>query len=150
MPRTIGHAKLKICLCNVTTKWKCYLALCVTITQSKYPSCYVWGLVQEIWHFWIVTWLLDRNATWPYEWAPSHWVITLPSFGGHGPHECQDITFLIGRMTTWWIVMWLWGWGFLILTHYPAKFGVHRPYGSGYTGVCNISSNSNSNPNSNA
>ena len=42
------------------------------------------------------------------------------------------------------------GWGPLILSDRPAKFGVHRPYGTGNTGVCNINSNSNSISNSNA
>ena len=41
-------------------------------------------------------------------------------------------------------VTWLCGWDSLILSHHPAKFGVHRPYGTGNNGVCNISSNSNS------
>ena len=36
-------------------------------------------------------------------WAPSSWVSTLPSFGGHGPCECADKTFLICHMTTWMI-----------------------------------------------
>ena len=35
--------------------------------------------------------------------APSSWVSTLPSFGGHGPCECADKTFLICHMTTWMI-----------------------------------------------
>ena len=29
----------------------------------------------------------------------------------------------------------------------PPKFGVHKPYGTGYNDVCNISFNSNSNSN---
>ena len=38
-------------------------------------------------------------------------------------------------------VMWLCGWGPLILSHHPAKFGVHKPYGTENNGVFNISSN---------
>ena len=79
--------------------------------------------------------------------APSSWVRTLPNFGSHGPCECGDITFLIYHVTTWsmyhvtlWVVS-------LILSHHPAKFGVHRPYGTGNNGLCYISSNSNSNSN---
>ena len=34
-----------------------------------------------------------------------------------------------------------------MLSDQPAKFGVHRPYGTGNNGVCNVSSNSNSNSN---
>ena len=37
------------------------------------------------------------------------------------------------------------GGGPLILSDHPAKFGVHRPYGTGINDVCNIDSNSNSN-----
>ena len=47
-------------------------------------------------------------------------------------------------------VTWLFGWGHLILNHHPARFGVHRPNGTGNNGVCCISSNSISNSNSNA
>ena len=32
-----------------------------------------------------------------------------------------------------------------MLSHHPAKFGVHRSYGTGNNSVCNINSNSNSN-----
>ena len=38
----------------------------------------------------------------------------------------------------------------VILSHHPAKFGVHRPYGTGNNGVCNNNSDSNSISNSNA
>ena len=54
---------------------------------------------------------------------------------------------------TWppsWYVTWLCAWSPLILTHHPAKFEVHRPYGSGDNDVCNISSNSSSNSYPNA
>ena len=44
-------------------------------------------------------------------------------------------------------VSWLCGWRPLILSYHPAKFGVHRPYGTGHNVVCNIDSNSNSNSN---
>ena len=44
-------------------------------------------------------------------------------------------------------VTWLCGWGRLILNHHPARFGVHRPYGTGNNGVCSISSDSNSDSN---
>ena len=43
-------------------------------------------------------------------------------------------------------VTWLCGWDPLTLSDHPAKFGVHRPYGTGNNDVCNISSNSNSIP----
>ena len=33
--------------------------------------------------------------------APSSWVSTLPSFGGHGPCECGDKTFLICHLNMW-------------------------------------------------
>ena len=39
VPRTIDHVKVKIYLCNVTTKYKCHLTLHVTIPQPKHPSC---------------------------------------------------------------------------------------------------------------
>ena len=44
-------------------------------------------------------------------------------------------------------VTWLGGWGPLILSHHPARFGVHRSYVTGNNGVCSIGSNSNSNSN---
>ena len=44
-------------------------------------------------------------------------------------------------------VMWLCGWGPLILNHHPARFGVHGPNRTGNNSVCCISSNSNSNCN---
>ena len=37
--------------------------------------------------------------------------------------------------------------GPLILSHHPAKFGVHKTNGTGNNGVCDISSNSNFNSN---
>ena len=33
--------------------------------------------------------------------APSSWVSTLPSFGDHGPCECEEKTFLICHLTMW-------------------------------------------------
>ena len=42
------------------------------------------------------------------------------------------------------VTLWV---GSSILGGHPAKFGVHRPYGTGDNEVCNISSNSNSNSN---
>ena len=47
-------------------------------------------------------------------------------------------------------VTWLCGSGPLILSHHPAKIGVHRPYGTVNNGICNISSNSSSTSNSNS
>ena len=44
------------------------------------------------------------------------------------------------------VTLWM---GPLILSDHPAKFRVHRPYGTGNNGICNISSNSNSISNSN-
>ena len=40
--------------------------------------------------------------------------------------------------------------GPLFLSDHPANFGVHKPYGTGNNGVCNISSGSNSISNSNS
>ena len=45
------------------------------------------------------------------------------------------------------VTLWM---GPLILSDHPAKFRVHRPYGTGNNGICNISSNSNSISNSNS
>ena len=33
--------------------------------------------------------------------TPSSWVSTIPSFGGHGPGECGDKTFLICHLNMW-------------------------------------------------
>ena len=62
--------------------------------------------------------------------APSSWFSTLPSFGGHEPCKCGHKFFFF----TWprdWCVKWLCGLSPLILSHHLAKFGVHRPCGSG-------------------
>ena len=64
-------------------------------------------------------------------WAPSSWFSTLPSFGGHGPCECGDKTFLICHVTTWSMYHVTFGVGSLILSHRTAKFRVHRLCESG-------------------
>ena len=53
--------------------------------------------------------------------APSSWFSTLPNFGGHGPCECGDKTFLICH-----VLMWL-----MCQCHHTAKFKVHSPCESG-------------------
>ena len=58
--------------------------------------------------------------------------------------------FLFATWPQYRSVTWLCGWGPLILSDHPAKFRVHRPYGTGNNGICNISSNSNSISNSNS
>ena len=55
--------------------------------------------------------------------------------------------FLFVMWPRYWSVTWLCGWDLLILSHYRAKFDVHRSYETGNIGICNISSNSNSNSN---
>ena len=47
-------------------------------------------------------------------------------------------------------VTWLCGWGLFILSHHPAKFGVHRPCRTQNNNVINIRSNSSANCNSSA
>ena len=42
---------------------------------------------------------------------PSSWFSTLPSFGGLGPYECGDKTFLTWHVTTWSMCLWLCWWG---------------------------------------
>ena len=37
------------------------------------------------------------------------------------------LTSLICHVTTGWYAMWLYGWGPSILSHQPAKFGIHMP-----------------------
>ena len=69
-------------------------------------------------------------------------------FGGHRPCGWGNMTFLNCHVTTGLkchVTLFVRP---LHLSHHPAKFGVHRPYGSGDNSVCNISTNSNSNPNS--
>ena len=91
-------------------------------------SLEVTGLVvEEVWRFWIVTWLQDRSVTWLLGEVSSSWVSTLPILGGHEPGEGGSITCLICHRTTWSCVTWLGGWGTLILSHQPAKFGIHKP-----------------------
>ena len=52
-------------------------------------------------------------------------------------------------VVTWpsgWCVTWLFGWGSLILSHHPAKFGVHRPCENGNItySVCHVTTISKS------
>ena len=67
----------------------------------------------------------------------------------HKSFESGDISFSIYLVTTiskCHVTLWM---GPLILSDHPAKFRVHRLYGTGNNGVCNISSNSSSISNSN-
>ena len=71
-------------------------------------------------------------------------------FGVQRPCENGYITFFISHVTTTSKCHVLCGGSPLILSHHTAKFGIHMPYGTGNNDVCNISSNSISNSNSNA
>ena len=104
------------------------------------------GLVNvEKKRFWFATWPRGWCVTWLYKWGTfilSHWSA---KFGVHRLCEREDVTFFFVMWPQYRSVTWLCGWGPLVLSHHPAKFGVQRPYGAGNNGVCNISSNSNSN-----
>ena len=67
-----------------------------------------------------------------------------------GLAKVEIYRFLFATWPQYQRVTWICGRGPLILSDNPAKFGVHRPYGTGNNGVCNISSNSNSISNSNS
>ena len=86
---------------------------------------------------------VSREFFGTYSW----WVSTLLKFGYTGIMKVEIYHFLF---VTWQLgrcVTWLCGWGPLILSDHPASLGVHRPSGTGNNGVCNISSNPNSNSN---
>ena len=77
--------------------------------------------------------------------VPSFQVTTLQSLGSIGLAKVELECFLFVTWTRYRSVTWLCGWGPLVLSHHPAKFGVHRPYGTLNNGVYYIGSNSNSN-----
>ena len=81
--------------------------------------------------------------------VPSSKVTTLLNLGSTGLVIVEISVFLFTKWPQYRSVTWLCGWGPLILSDHPAKFRVHRPYGTGNNGICNISSNSNSISNSN-
>ena len=90
-----------------------------------------------------VAWPLGQCVTWLCGWGLlifSHYHAKL---GVHRSCESEDIAFFICHVTTilkCHVTLWV---GSLDL-------GVHRPYGTGNNGACNISSNSNNIPNSNS
>ena len=138
------------------------------------------GLVKvEIYCFLFATWPLGQCVMWYCGWGPLILSHHPAKFGVHRPCESGNITSLICHVTTWSMrlmtlrvgsphvkvemyllllapwpqcgsVTWLCGWGPLNLSDHPAKFRVHRPYGTENNGVCNISSSSNSISNSNS
>ena len=65
--------------------------------------------------------------------APSFWVSTLPSFGGHGPCKCGDINNVFDLSPNHVIDVShdFVGGGSLVLSHELAKFRIHRPCESG-------------------
>ena len=63
----------------------------------------------------------------------SFWFSSLPSLGATVLVNVEIKHF---QFVTWrrdWCVMWLCGWGSLILSHQTVKFGIHRPCESGDT-----------------
>ena len=126
--------------------------------RSPHPEplpCNVWGLYRPsesedktflICH--VTTWLMCHVTLW----VRSHHTKSLPC-KARGPQalwKCRYNVFLLVTRPRYRSVTWLCGWGPLILSDHPAKFGVHRPYGTENNGVCNISSNSNSISSSNS
>ena len=95
------------------------------------------------------TFLICGMTTWPMchvtLWVGSthHLVTTLLSLGLISPVKAEIKCLSFVKWSLYWNVTWLFGWVLLILSHWPATFGVHRLYGSGDDGVFNISSNFN-------
>ena len=83
-------------------------------------------------YYWIdIIWQHDQGITWHVGWGLLILVTTLLSFWALHLVKVR-IKYL--RFVTWslhWSVTWLWGWGPFILSHHPAKFGIHRPCESG-------------------
>ena len=63
--------------------------------------------------------------------VPSSWFSTLPSLVLMNLVNVDIKRFWFVTLPRDWCATWLCGWGPLILSHQPAKFGVHRPCGSG-------------------
>ena len=132
----------------------------------------------KIKYFWFVTWPHSWSVIWLCGWGSLILSHHPAKVRVHRSREGGDITFLICHVNVsrdfvggplivslvnveiqrfllvtrpqYWSVTWICGWVLLILSHYPAKFRVHRPYETGNSGVCNITFNSNSNSNSNS
>ena len=73
---------------------------------------------EQIWRFWFFTWPHNWSFTWLFGW-------------GCGPCECGNKTFWLDTRPLDWCVTWLCRWGPVILSHHPAKFGIHWPCESG-------------------
>ena len=83
-------------------------------------------------YYWIVvTWQHDQGVTWHVRWGLLILVTTLLSLWALHFVKVKTkyiwfVTWPLDRSVTW-----LSGWGPLILSHYPTKFGIHRPWESG-------------------
>ena len=90
--------------------------------------------VEQMWTtcYWIdVTWRHDQGVTWHFGWGLLILVTTLLSLWSLHLVKVRIkyfwfVTWLLDRSVTW-----LCGWGPFILSHHPAKFGIHRPWESG-------------------
>ena len=89
--------------------------------------------VEQIYNiYWIVvTWQRYRGVKWHVGWGLLILVTTLLSLQALRLVKVKMKYFLFFTWPLDWCVTWLCGWGPFILSHHPAKFGVHRPCESG-------------------
>ena len=80
-------------------------------------------------YYWtVVTWRRDRDVRWHVGWGLLILVTTLLSLWALRLVKVKMkyfwfVTWPLDRSVTW-----LCGWGPFILSHHPAKFGIHRPW----------------------
>ena len=78
-----------------------------------------------------ITWWHDQGVTWHVGWGLLILVTPLLNLW---TLRLVKVTTKYFWFVTWsldWSVTWLCGWGSFILSHHPAKFGIHRPCESG-------------------
>ena len=79
-------------------------------------------------YYWIVvTWWRDQGVTWHVGWGLLILVTTLLRLSALHLEKVKIKCFWFVTWPLDWSVTWLCGWGPFILSHHPAKFGIHRP-----------------------
>ena len=82
--------------------------------------------------YWVVvTWQRDSGGTWYVWWGILILVTMLLTLWTLPLAKVKIKHFWFAMWPHNWSLTWLYGWSSLILSHHPAKFGVHTPYESG-------------------
>ena len=83
-------------------------------------------------YYWIdIIWQHDQGITWHVGWGLLILVTTLLSLWALGLVKVRIKYFWFVTWSLDQTVTWLFWWGPFILSHHPAKFGIHRPWESG-------------------